>query len=135
MPWPVELSPPLLQLASQLQIRPEDVREQFIRGGGHGGQKINKTSSQVLLKHEPTGIEVRCQDFREQSKNRLRAYERLILKVEELVRGQESRLAREKFKIRKQKQRRNRRSKERMLEEKKRRGEIKEGRRPPFSGH
>ena len=132
MNWPVALSPHFQELARALQIRPEDIREQFIRGGGHGGQKINKTSSTVLVEHLPTGLEVRCQEFREQSKNRLRSYERLILKIEELVRGNQSKLAREHFKIKKQKQRRNRRSKEKMLEDKRQRGETKEGRRPPM---
>lgn len=130
MSWPVELPPNLMSLAAQLQIRPEDIREQFTRGGGHGGQKINKTSSVVVLKHEPTGLEVRCQDFREQSKNRLRAYGRLIFKIEELVRGQDSKRARETYKIRKQKGRRNRRSKEKMLEAKRRNSSIKDARKP-----
>ncbi len=131
MSWPVDLPPALQQLAVELGVRPEDIREQFTRGGGHGGQKINKTSSTVILWHEPTGIEVRCQQFREQSKNRIGAYKLLILKIEERVRGIESSLARERFKIRKQKQRRNRRSKEKMLEEKHRRADLKEQRRPP----
>lgn len=132
MNWPVALSPDLLALAARLQVRPEDIREQFIRGGGHGGQKINKTSSCVLLLHVPTGTEVRCQEHREQSKNRLSAYKHLILKIEELVRGMESSLAQERFKIRKQKQRRTRRGKEKMLQEKRQRGEIKEGRHRPM---
>ena len=83
MNFPVELSEPLLIKAQQLNILPEDVVEQFVRGSGKGGQKINKTSSCVLLKHLPTGIEVRCQKHREQSKNRLSAYKLLILKTED----------------------------------------------------
>ena len=131
MSWPIDLPAPLQKLAADLGVRSEDIREQFVRGSGHGGQKMNKTSSTVQLLHVPTGIEVRCQQFREQSKNRLGAYKLLILKVEERVRGVESKIAQEKFKIRKQKQRRNRRSKEKMLEEKRQRGSIKETRRLP----
>lgn len=47
-----------------------DVDERFIRGSGPGGQKINKSSSCVSLRHRPTGIEVRCQRERSQSANR-----------------------------------------------------------------
>lgn len=130
MPWPIDLPLPLQKRASELGVRPEDIREQFVRGSGHGGQKVNKTSSTVQLLHVPTGIEVHSQQYREQSRNRIGAYKLLILKVEERVRGVESQLAQERFKIRKQKQRRNRRSKEKMLEEKHHRGDIKETRRP-----
>jgi peptide chain release factor len=127
--FPVDLSAPLLALARELQIRPEDVDEQFVRGGGKGGQKINKTSSTVHLHHLPSGIEVRMQAHREQSKNRLGAWKLLILKIEERAKGIQSKRGREIFKLRKQKQRRSRRAKEKMLEEKRARGEIKEQRR------
>ncbi len=56
-----ELSEHYLKKALVLGIKPDDIIEQFIRGSGKGGQKINKTASCVLLKHGPTGIEVRCQ--------------------------------------------------------------------------
>jgi len=129
MPFPVDLPPDLLALAEELKLKPEDVEENFIRGGGHGGQKINKTSSTVQLRHELSGVEVRTQRFREQSKNRLEAWKMLILKLEEKEKGDESRIAQEAFKIRKQKQRRSRRSKEKMLDEKGKRGDIKDARR------
>src|SRR3990167_3407103 len=117
MNFPFDLSPDLLAMAAALVIRPEDIDEHFIRGGGHGGQKINKTASLVQLIHRPTGIEVRCQVHREQSKNRLSAYKLLILKIEERVKGRASERAQKMFKMRKQKIRRLRRSKEKMLEE------------------
>lgn len=125
MNFPVELSPVLLQKAQELQIRPEDIAESFVRGSGHGGQKINKTSSCVLLRHIPTGIEVRCQKHREQSLNRLSAYKLLILKIEEKIKGNQSQRQRAIFKLRKQKQKRSKRAKEKMLQAKKRRSEIK----------
>lgn len=128
MLFPVELPPDVLALAQELQLSPADVEENFIRGGGHGGQKINKTSSTVQLKHVPSGIEVRTQRFREQSKNRLEAWKMLILKLEEKEKGEESRLAQEAFKIRKQKARRSRRAKEKMLDEKRHRGTVKDAR-------
>jgi protein subunit release factor B len=63
-------------------VRPEDVEERFIRGSGHGGQKINKTSSCVCLRHVPTGIEVRCQRERSQVVNRALAWAGLCEKLE-----------------------------------------------------
>ena len=53
-----------------LRIHEEDLQEDFVRGTGPGGQKINKTSSTVVLRHLPTGIEVRCQRERSQAQNR-----------------------------------------------------------------
>lgn len=129
MPFPVTLSPELLTLATQLNVRPEDIDEFFIRGSGKGGQKVNKTSSTVQLVHRPTGTEVRVQRFREQSKNRIAAYILLIRKIEVLARGEESKIQKKQFKIRKQKARRSRKAKEKMLQEKKHRGEIKQIRR------
>lgn len=128
MPFPVDLPDPLLALAEDLRVRPEEVEEQFVRGSGKGGQKINKTSSTVHLKHLPTGIEVRMQKHREQSKNRLSAWKLLILKIEELKKAKKSKLAEASFKIRKQKKRRSRKAKEKMLQEKHHRSEIKDAR-------
>jgi len=129
MGFPVDLSPEMLKKAESLGVRAEDIAEYFVRGSGAGGQKINKTSSTVLLRHAPTGIEVRCQKHREQSKNRLSAYKLLILKVEEKIRGAQSERMKKVFKLRKQKIRRSKKAKMKMIEAKKRRGEIKENRR------
>ena len=60
-----------------------EVVEAFIRGSGPGGQKVNKTSSTVTLRHLPTGIEVRCQRERSQSVNRLLAWEELAGRLEQ----------------------------------------------------
>jgi|SRR3989344_6374585 len=133
MNFPVDLPPVLLTLAQELKVLPEDIDEQFVRGSGHGGQKINKTSSTVHLLHRPTGIEVRVQKHREQSKNRLSAWKLLLLKIEERVKGEQSQLAREDFKVRKQKQRRSRRAQEKVLDAKHQRGDIKEQRRDAWT--
>lgn len=130
MEFPVELPPAMLAKAAVLHIQPEDIEEHFTRGGGPGGQKINKTSSCVELHHVPTGTDVRVQKHREQSKNRISAYKLLILKIEEKVKGKESAIQQKQFKIRKQKQRRSRKSKEKMLQEKHHRSDIKEQRKP-----
>ncbi|MEY4004976.1 MAG: hypothetical protein RLZZ221_1072 [Verrucomicrobiota bacterium] len=64
-----------------------DVEEAFVRGTGPGGQKINKTSSTVWLRHRPTGIEVRCQRERSQAANRELAWLTLGDRLEERARG------------------------------------------------
>jgi peptide chain release factor len=132
MDFPVELPPQFIDKARELKVFPEDIREQFVRGSGKGGQKVNKTSSTVLLKHVPTGIEVRCQKHREQSNNRISAYKLLILKIEEKVKGARSERAKKIFKLKKQKQKRSKRAKEKMLAGKKERGSIKASRRNLF---
>ncbi len=128
MNFPIELPPAFAEKAQSLAIFAHDITEQFIRGSGAGGQKINKTSSAVLLKHTPTGTEVRCQKYREQSKNRLSAYKLLILKIEDSIKGKESQRNQKIFKLIKQKRKRSKRSKQKILEAKKLRGEVKENR-------
>jgi len=89
---------------------------------------MNKTSSCVELHHAPSGVSVRVQEYREQHKNRIRAWKLLIDKIEEQMKGAESKRSREIFKIKKQKARRSRKSKEKMLKDKKIRGDLKKNR-------
>lgn len=102
-----------------LNIREDEIEESFVRSGGKGGQKVNKTSTCVYLKHIPTGIEVKCQEERSQSLNRYRARVILIKKVEQLIKGRESEEIQRIEKIRRQKRKRSKRAKEKMLAEKK----------------
>ena len=67
----------LAERMSALGVREEDLEEQFVRSSGAGGQKVNKTSSCVLLHHRPTGIRIKCQQERSQAINRYIA--RLLL--------------------------------------------------------
>lgn len=129
MNFPVELPPHYLDKATRLKVDSIDIVEAFVRGGGAGGQKINKTASAVFLKHLPTGTEVKCQKHREQSRNRLSAYKILIDKIEEKVLGRESEKSQKIFKLKKQKARRSKKAKEKILEAKRRRSEIKVTRR------
>lgn len=77
------------------RIKPDenDITESFLKGTGPGGQKINKTSSAVQLKHLPTGIVVKCQDTRSREQNRRTARRLLGERLEELEKGSESRTA------------------------------------------
>jgi peptide chain release factor len=65
-----------------LGIREKDIEEKFIRSSGRGGQKVNKTSSCVYLRHIPTGIEVKCMRERSQSLNRFLARRELLSRIE-----------------------------------------------------
>jgi protein subunit release factor B len=71
----------------RLGVAASDIEERFIRGSGPGGQKINKTSSTVWLRHRPTGIEVRCQAQRSQAANREWAWREMCGKLEDRVRA------------------------------------------------
>lgn len=128
MNFSIDLPPQFIQKASALKIFPQDITEQFVRGSGKGGQKMNKTSSTVVLRHQPTGMTVRCQEFREQSRNRLSAYKLLILKIEEKIKGQESDRAKKIYKLIKQKRKRSKRAQQKVLEAKKHHSKIKETR-------
>jgi protein subunit release factor B len=72
----------ILEKLAALGVRLDDVEERFIRGAGPGGQKINKTSSTVWLRHGPTGVEVRCQQERSQGANREVAWGELVAKLQ-----------------------------------------------------
>jgi peptide chain release factor len=65
-----------------LGIQEKDIEEKFIRSSGRGGQKVNKTSSCVYLRHLPTGIEVKCMRERSQSLNRFLARRELLSRIE-----------------------------------------------------
>jgi protein subunit release factor B len=67
-----------------LGIYEKDIEEKFIRSSGSGGQKVNKTSTCVYLKHIPTGIEVKCMKERSQSLNRFLARRELVKRIERL---------------------------------------------------
>ena len=112
----------------KLRLREEDLEESFIRGSGAGGQKINKTSSTVVLRHIPSGIEVRCQRERSQSQNRLVARHELCDRLEAIYQKVKLDAQNEREKKRRQTRDRPRGLKRRYVAGKRHRSEIKQGR-------
>jgi protein subunit release factor B len=96
-----------MQKCSLLEI---DIEEKFVKSGGSGGQKVNKTSSCVYLKHVPSGLSVKIQESRSQRLNRYYARKRMCELLENKILGKESPQAKRIEKIRKQKDRLRRRT-------------------------
>ena len=111
-----------------------DVTETFTRGSGAGGQKINKTSSTVVLRHGPTGAEVRCQAERSQAANRELAWERFCEKLEERVRAAEGERRAAVAKVRRTSRKRSARQKAILVVGKRIRATVKAGRKAPAEG-
>jgi len=110
-------------------LREQDVEETFVRSGGHGGQNVNKTSTCVMLVHRPTGLQVKCQQTRQQGQNRFLAW---MLLLEKLETRQRERLAAERSraeKLRRQKRGRSKAAKQRILADKSHRSSKKSLRR------
>ena len=114
-----------------LGISAETLVEKFVRGSGSGGQKINKTSSCVFLKHLPSGLTIKCQTDRSREMNRFLARRELCEELEAIRDGKESERVQEMEKIRRQKRRRSRRSKQRSIVDKRILSNKKSLRRPP----
>ena len=106
---------------SALGVRAGDVEEKFVRGTGPGGQKINKTSSTVWLRHGPTGVEVRCQRERSQAANREAAWVELCAKLEARVQAAKAAIRAEREAERRRTRPKSRGQKVRMIQTKKHR--------------
>jgi len=109
----------------ELGIQAADLEETFARSSGPGGQHVNKVSTAVTLRHQPSGLSVTVQDSRSQAVNRKLARERLldaISNAREERRAAES-AAREK--ARRGQPPRPAALKRKILEEKRRRSQLK----------
>ncbi len=112
-------------IMEEASVYEDDLEESFILGGGPGGQKTNKTSNVVRLVHEPSGMMVRCGETRSRETNRWIARRTLAEMILERERGRKSAARQAAEKIRRQKRRRSRRQKQRILDEKHARSEVK----------
>ncbi len=108
----------LRERMERLGISKKDIVEKFVRSRGKGGQKVNKTSTCVYLKHLPTGIEVKCQRERYQALNRFLARRLLADKIERKILGKLQEEEQRIQKIRRQKRKRSKRAQAKILEEK-----------------
>jgi protein subunit release factor B len=125
LPSPDKLTQ-LDQRMKALGVLENDLEETFVRSGGAGGQKVNKSASCVMLLHRPTGLRVKCQTTRHQALNRFLARRLLLDKIERRQKGyvEAERAAIEK--IRRQKRKRSRRAQERRLADKAHQGQKKQ---------
>jgi protein subunit release factor B len=111
-----------------LGIRDVDLEESFARSSGPGGQNVNKVATAVTLRHRPSGISVTVQDSRSQALNRKLARERLLDAIES---AREERRVTERSKRERERRRKSPRPgalKRKILESKRKRGELKKQR-------
>ena len=113
---------------NQLGIDEVDLEETFSRSSGPGGQNVNKVSTAVTLRHRPSGITVTVQDSRSQAVNRKLARERLLDAIESVRDERRAAEIAEREKARRRKSPRPAALKKKILEGKRKRGELKKQR-------
>lgn len=92
-----------VRLYHEVHLNEDDMEENFIRGWGPGGQKVNKSNNCVQLIHKPTGIVIKCHESRSLARNRVIARELLKQKLDFLYNGKESAVGKAIAKIKKRK--------------------------------
>jgi peptide chain release factor len=105
-----------------------DLEETFARSSGAGGQHVNKVSTAVMLRHRPSGVSVTVQDSRSQATNRRIARQRLVIAIEQERANDRAAKRALREKERRRKSPRPAKLKKRILESKRKRGELKKQR-------
>ncbi|MBK1815178.1 peptide chain release factor-like protein [Luteolibacter yonseiensis] len=121
----------LEQRLAALGITEADLLEKFVRGSGAGGQKINKTSNCVFLKHLPTGVCIKCQIDRSREMNRFLARRELCDQLDAIREGRAVAKTQAIEKMRRTNRPRSRNSKKRSVADKRKVSEKKSMRRRP----
>lgn len=112
----------------QLGIDDVDLEEKFARSSGPGGQNVNKVATAVTLRHRPSGIAVTVQDSRSQAVNRKLARERLLDAIETARQKTRAAQIAAREKERRKKSPRPAALKRRILEQKRKRAQLKKRR-------
>jgi protein subunit release factor B len=118
----------LAERMQRLDICDVDLEETFARSSGPGGQNVNKVATAVTLRHRPSGISVTVQDSRSQAINRKLARERLLDAIESAREQQRVAEVAKRQKERRRKSPRPAALKRKILESKRKRGELKKQR-------
>ncbi|MBC8554013.1 MAG: peptide chain release factor-like protein [Candidatus Brocadiales bacterium] len=116
----------LLDRMCELNVKEKDLEERFIRSSGPGGQKVNKTSSCVFLRHIPTDITVKYQKERSQALNRFFARRILLDQIELKQKGYIIEDQKRIEKIRSQKRKKRKRTKEKLSAQEPKQSDLEE---------
>jgi protein subunit release factor B len=115
----------VVERMARLGIHDVDLEETFARSSGPGGQNVNKVATAVTLRHCPSGVSVTVQDSRSQAVNRKLARERLLDAIESEREKRRAGEIAEREKARRRKSPRPAALKKKILEGKRKRGELK----------
>jgi protein subunit release factor B len=115
----------VVERMARLGIHDVDLEETFARSSGPGGQNVNKVATAVTLRHRPSGVSVNVQDSRSQAVNRKLARERLLDAIESAREERRAAEIAEREKARRRKSPRPAALKRKILEGKRKRGELK----------
>ena len=115
----------VVERMARLGIHDVDLEETFARSSGPGGQNVNKVATAVTLRHRPSGVSVTAQDSRSQAVNRKLARERLLDAIESAREERRAAEIAEREKARRRKSPRPAALKKKILEGKRKRGELK----------